>query len=219
MAPLLWAAHYISDEEMSTSNFVKVVDDGVLKGYAVFTVLSHEKIKPCRIAEICADSPKTLRQLIDQIMDYSVKNGIDFIFLRKGEEPIDIVFDERGFTSFVECVIMSVLLDPYKLLLSMSDNLEGGRILELTIRGFRPILVEVGRRKIRVVEQGRRKPDLRVYTDSKTFLELFFGKTSFLKEYLKRKVTVNKTLSMSTAAHFFDIVRQEKSYIPLGDWV
>jgi hypothetical protein len=114
---------------------------------------------------------------------------------------------------------MSVLLDPSELLSSISDSLESGRMLELSIQGFEPIFVEMGAGKIRVVEQEDRKPDVRVNTNSKTFIRLFFGKTSFLKEYLKRKVTVDKIHGASTAAHFFDIIRQERPYIPLGDWV
>lgn len=212
----LWAAHYLLDPNMEASRVVRVEKNGVLEGYAVYEPMVERNIRAYRLLEICATSKEVQGQLVDQIINRGVEDKIDFVFTRKCEELLDVVFDEKKFVSFVDCVIMCALLDPHELLLSISDNVDDGEVLELNIKGFNPIFVRVGRGKIRVLKQE--KPDVKVKIDSKTFLKLFFGKTSFLKEFLKGKIIIDSVFRVLTVARFIGAIKQERAYIPLGDW-
>lgn len=215
----LWAARYLLEEKREEGNIVKIIKNGALEGYAVYMLLAEGNIKAYRITEICASTKETLDQLIDKIIKRGVESGVDFVFLRKIEEPSDEVYKEKKFVSFVDCVIMAVLLNPHELLLSMSENIDQGKILKLLIKGFDPIMIQIKNGKTKVVKQE--KSDLVVAVDSKTFLRLFFGRTSFFKEFLKRRLTVSNAFNLFnllTVIHFFNAIKQERSYIPLGDW-
>lgn len=212
----LWAAHYLPDPNMEARHIVRVEKDGVLEGYAVYTLLADENIRAYKILEICASSREVLKQLIDHIINRSVRDEIDFVFVRKNEEPLDRMLGEKKFVSFVDCVIMSALLNPRELLMSMSENIDDGEVLELKIKGFDSIYVRTRNGKMKVVD--KEKPNVVVKIDSKTFLELLFGKSSFYKELLKRKVIINSLLRISTVVHFFGAIKQERPYIPQGEW-
>ena len=212
----LWRVHYLLDPSMEENNLVKVEKNGVLEGYAVYKLMVEKNIRAYRILEICGSSREVQAQLIDQIVNHGIENRIDFIFIRKCEEPLDVVFDEKKFVSFVDCAIMSALLNPRELLLSVSDNVNNGKVLELNIQGFDPVFVRVGYGNIEVVKQEN--PDVVMNIDSKTFLELFFGKTFFLKEFLKRNIIIDSIFNVLTVRRFINAIKQERVYIPLGDW-
>ena len=211
----LWESHYVSDKELETNNVITVVENNKLKGYVVYSLLIEDETKVCRVGEVLADSSATLIELVDRLIEKSMEKGADFIILRRCEEPYNDVFDKKRFLTFAESVIMVVLLDPRELLLSISEKVESGKVLNLVIDGFDPITVMVGKKRIMVVEDQR--SGLTVSTDSKTFLRLFFGKTSFLKELFHRKIVTNP-VQLSTVSRFFNIIRVKKWYIPSGDW-
>lgn len=211
----LWESHYVSEKELETDNVITVVEDNKLKGYVVYSLLIEDKMKVCRVKEVCADSSATLNELVDRLTKKNMENGVDFIILRRCEEPYNDVFDKKRFLTSAESVIMVVLLDPRELLLKISENVESGKVLNLAIDDFHPITVIVGKKQIEVVEDER--PGLTVSTDSKTFLRLFFGKTSFYREFLHRKI-VSNPLHLSTVSRFFNIIKIKKWYIPSGDW-
>jgi len=212
----LWAAHYISEKELDASNIIKIVRDGVLRGFAVYSILNYDAIKACGILDLCADGKDVLVELIDKIIEKAVNSGVDFIFLRECEEPYDDAFDAKGFFYFMESVILAVLLNPRELLLALSERIHHGKVLKFVVEGFDPILVKVGKKGIRVIEGER--SDLKVLTDSKTFLRLFFGQTSVLKEFLRGRITIDRIFSLSTLVRFFSIIKQRRWYIPSGDW-
>jgi len=218
LAPDLWTAHYVSEDEMNAGDLLKVVEDGVLKGYAVLTPLVHGETKAYRILEICVDSRQVLGKLVDQIIKRSSEHGIDFVFVRKDEEILDTEYTDEEFVTFEDCVIMANLLDPHELLLCMSEEVDAdsGKVLKLVIKDFDPIFVRVEHGKIKVVNQD--KSDVVAKLDSKTFVKLFFGETSFFKELVRRRVIVDRVFNLPTVADFFHTIRQEKWYIPNGDW-
>ena len=114
-----------------------------------------------------------------------------------------------------ESAIMIVLLNPKELLLSLSQEIEHGKILKLIVRGFEPVFVKVGKEGVQVLENGQQEFTIR--TDSETFIRLLFGKTSFLKEVLRRKV-VTQLRRMPDTIHFFELIKAKEWYIPSGDW-
>jgi len=112
---------------------------------------------------------------------------------------------------------MVALLNPKDILSALSEETEDGKILMLLIKGFDPVTVKVGTKGIMVATNE--KPDLTVSTDSKTFIRLLFGKTSLTKEFLRRRIALSNILDWTTASHFFNLIKHDKWYIPMGDWV
>ncbi len=212
----LWKSHYLPSPDAGRTNTIEMKKNGVLEGYAVYEIMTDEQIRALRILEICG-SRKAYEQLIDRMVEQAVRDELDFVFIRKNEEPVDTVFDEKKFISFVDCAILSAPLNPRELLRSMSERVEQGHVLGLDITGFPEILVRVGRRKMEIVENM--KPSVVMKVDGKTFVKLFFGKTSLLKEYLKRNVVILGKSRIFVAARFFNAIKQKRTYIPLGDWV
>lgn len=216
LTPEHWKVLYVP-EGVEQSNLTTVVKNEQLKGYAAYCLINFEQNRAYDIREICAEDQDTLTELIDQIIEKSVEDNVDFVFLRRCEEPHKNVFVQKGFFSFSESVIMGALFNPEELLLALSTQIENGAVLNLVIEGFSPITVRVGEKGIMVVKNE--KSDLTVSTDGKTFLRLFFGKTSFLKEFLRKRITISNVLQWMRVNHFFKTVKQDKWYIPMGDWV
>lgn len=187
----------------------------MLKGYAIYSFLTQYNTKICKISEICADERATLSELIDNIVKICLKEKACFIIFRSSGEPYADIFDKKGFITVLETVIMSVLLNPQDILIALSEEIRDGTVLELVIRGFEPITLRVGKVGM-MIERGK-KPNLTVSTDRKTFLKLFFEKTSVWKEFLKGNLGVNKIYRLPTVSRFFKIVRHKKWYMPPGD--
>jgi hypothetical protein len=216
LTPDHWKALYVP-EDVEKSNLTTVVRNERLKGYAAYYLANFEQNRAYDVREICAEDQDTLTELIDQIVEKSIEDNADFIFVRRCEEPYENVFAKKGFFSFSESVIMIALFNPEELLLALSRQIENGKVLNLVIKGFDPITVRVGEKGIMVVKQE--KSDLTVSTDGKTFLKLFFGRASFLKEFLRKRITIGSILNWTMVHHFFDLIKQDKWYIPMGDWV
>lgn len=216
VTPELWNTLFASEKEHQKANIITVVKNGILKGYAVLSIFARNGMKVCAIMDFCADGNDVLPELLERIIEYGVGESVDFLYIRKHEEPQDDIFDRKGFFSVIESVITMVLLDPKKLLTSLSEEVESGKDLKLVISGFDPIIVKIGKKGIKVVEKG--KPNFTILTDEETFLKLFFGKTSPIKELLRRKLTLNKSLYLPAAIHFFSLIKHKNWYIPLGDW-
>ena len=216
LTPEHWKVLYVP-EDMEKSNLATVVRNEQLKGYAAYYLTILEQNRAYDIREICAKDQETLIELIDQILEKSVEDNVDFVFVRRCEEPYGNVFVKKGFFSFPENVIMGVLFNPKELLLALSMQIENGEVFNLKIKGFDPITVRVGEEGIMVLE--KEKADLTVSTDDKTFLRLLFGRTSFLKEFLRKRITISNVLRWMKVNHFFKVIRQDKWYIPMGDWI
>jgi hypothetical protein len=211
-----WNVLYMP-EKVEASHLATVTKDGKLEGYAVFYLVNFDQIRAYDVREIIAEDESTLAQLLDQIRDKGMEESIDFIFLKRCEEPYSDLLVKRGFSPFVESVIMTALFDPQKLLSTLSQKTEDGKTLRLDIRGFDLMDIKVGEERIMLTKEE--KPNLLVSMDSKTFLRLFFGKSSFMRELIRRKVTISNILGFATASRFFKIIEHDKWYIPMGDWV
>ena len=179
--------------------------------------MNFEQVKAYDVRELCARDEIVLAQLIDEITAKGIKDNVDFIFLKRCEEPYNDLFVRKGFSPFLESVIMIALFDPKELLSSLSEPIENGQILELVIKGFAPISIKVGEKRITVIEAE--KSDLIVSTDSKTFLRLFFGRTSFRREFIRRRIRVSSISGLGIANKLFKVIRHDEWYIPMGDWV
>lgn len=210
--------HYIPGEKEEADNVLEIFQNGALKGYAIYSeALLHDGIKVYRILEICAESRDVFAELTNQLVERAVKEEVDFIYVKGSDRKFNEVFTERGFFSFFESVTMITLLNPSELFSSLSEEVNHGKTMNIKIKGFDPILLRVGEKGIMVLAND--KPDLTVTTDSKTFVKLLFGKTSFFKQLLKRKIRINPVSGLRTATHFFGLIKQKSWYIPLGDWL
>lgn len=216
VTPRLWKSLYNVSKEGKARNLVTVKRNGVLKGYAAYLIFVRNQLTAMSILDMSADGEDTLAELIERIIQHGKAEGVDLIYFRKTPGSEDNIFDEKGFISFVESVIMVALFNPKELLSAFSQDKVSGTDLRVSIEGFEPITVKVSKKGIKVVSQE--KHDLEVFTDSETFLRLFFGKTTFFKQYLKRKVKVSNILKLMAVYHFFRKIRQEKWHIPFGDW-
>jgi putative sterol carrier protein len=200
-----------------TNTLLTAVRNGVLAGYAAICVTSFSTVKACNIKEICAEDSGIFARLIDQIVERSMEHDIDFVFLTTCEKDHEKLLAGKGFSSFVERTIMASLLNAKALLRALSEPSADGKILEVVIRGFEPILVNLDKRTITLVEEGQ--PDLTISTDSKTWLRVLFGRSSFLKEFFTKRIVISSVMNLLDAIRFFDIIRQNKVYVPEADWV
>jgi hypothetical protein len=216
LTPDHWNVLYMP-ESVEKHNLVTVSRNGELKGYAAFILVNLGQSRVYDVREIVAEDAEILAQLIDQIVVKGATDNVDFVFARRCEDSYKKVYEEKGALSFLESVMMIVLLNPGELLSALSQELVDGKVLRLLIKGFDPVTVKVGTKGIRVVKDEN--PDLTVSTDSKTFVRLFFGRTSFLNEFLRRKIFLSDILNWATANRFFSLVKHDKLYIPMGDWV
>lgn len=218
VTPELWKTHYLfGDETESANNVLKIVDNGTLMGYAVYSTGTAKGAKTCRILDICAKEKEVFAKLVNRLVERCIGEDVDFIYFKQAKEKFSDVLRKKGFFTARESVIMVVLLNPVELFSSISEEVKQGKILKLMLTGSSPIALKVGENGVQVVAD--QMPDLTISTDSKTFLQLLFGKTSILKEILKQKVTMSSIFGLPTAKHFFDLIRQEGWYIPSGDWL
>lgn len=209
--------HYVPGEK-ERSNILEIVQEGDLKGYALYSdEPMHGGTRAYKILEICAVSGDVFGKLVDLLVERAAKDEVDFIYTKGIDEKFNDVLSEKGFFSFLESVVMTVLLNPYELLSSLSGKANQGRILNIAIKGFDPILLRIGARGVAIVKDG--KPDLTVRTDSKTFLKLFFGKTSLFRQLVKGKIRIDSLSNLPTAMRFFGLIKQQNLYVPSGDWL
>ena len=217
MTPALWKTLYEFGEDQNASNVVTVEENGRLRGYAVYFTYVRGQFRQLSVLDVCVDGEQTLSELVDRLKDRAKEEDADLIYLRKAVDPSDRIFDKKGFFSFVESIIMVALLNPSELLRALSQEISNGERLNLLIRGFDPITVEVGRNGIKTTDEA--KADLIIATDSQTFLKLLFCRTSFFKEWLKGGIKLNRISKFSTANRFFSLIKQERWHIPFADWV
>lgn len=213
----LWSALYEFDHDDKTRHVVTVTIDGVIKGYAVYSVFVRGQFRQLSVLDICTDSEKTLAEIVDLLKKRALDEDVDLIYVRKAPDSIDRVFDQKDFISFIESVIMVTLLNPHEFLRALSREINDGKNLKLCLKGFEPFTIRVGKNGIKVLTDGM--ADLVVSTDSDTFLRLVFCRASFWKEFLKGKIRVSRTTELSTARRFLDAIKQERWHIPFGDWV
>lgn len=216
VTPSLWKSLYDVSKDGKAPNVVTVKRNGILKGYAVYFVFVRSKLTAMSILDMSAEGEDTLAELINGVIQHGRAKGVDIIYFRKTPGPEDNIFNKKGFMSFVESVIMVTLLNPKELLNAFSQEDVSGTNLHLNIKGFEPVTVKVAKNGIKLV--SGEKQDLEVFTDSETFLKLFFGKTTLFKQYLKRRVKVSNILKLMTVHQFFKEIKQEKWHIPHGDW-
>lgn len=213
----LWNTLYEFGDDGKTRNVITVTKDGVLQGYAVYFVFVRGQFKQLSVLDICTDGEKTLAEIVELLKERAHEEDVDLIYIRKAADPSDRVFDQKGFLSSIESIIMVTLLNPHELLRALSEEVDDGKNLKLNLKGFEPVTIQVGKKGITVLADGI--ADLAVSTDSGTFLKLLFCRTSFWEEFLKGKVRVRGIFKLSTARRFFDVIKQERWHIPFGDWV
>lgn len=209
----LWHVLYEAEDR---DDSVRVTKDDRLRGYAAYSIIAHDEINICEIRDICFEDKAVLQELIDKVVEKASAKGADFVFLRESNGPWDEVFANKGFFSFVESVIMVVFLDPKKLLSAFSDaGTHGGKVIKLAVEDHEPCLVKIGEAGLEISDK---KEDVIISTSPQTFLKIFFGQSSFVKEFLKRKIKVKGIGNIRVAMRFFNLIRQRSWYLPYGDW-
>jgi len=216
LTPEHWNILY-SPESVEKRGVATVARNGELRGYAVYHLVNLGEARVYDVREIVAENEEVLTQLIDQVVDRSLKDDVDFVFARTCEDPYEKVYAKKGGLAFMESVVMVALLNPKEILSALSEDTKDGKILKLHIKGFDSVTVKVGTKGIMLAKNE--KPDLTVSTDGKTFVRLFFGKTSFAKELFRRRISLSNISNWTTANHFFNLIKHDKWYIPMGDWV
>lgn len=211
----LWKSHYISERSTEKNHLIELREGETLKGYAILETSLAAQYKALIVRELCANGKDAFGQLIDLIIERGVEENADSIIWRQCREPYNQILDEKGFLTSSESVIMIALLNPRELLLPLYSPIDVGRVMKLNIKEFDALTIKVGKNGFALVENDQAKFTLSI--DMKTFIRLFFGKTSFLVEFLKRKISVN-IQDLWTAKHFFDLIKNQNWYIPSGDW-
>lgn len=216
VTPELWKAIYQVNREGKPSNIITVKRNGELKGYASYLKFMRGQSTALGVLDMNAESEDVLEELTDILIERAEAEDVDIIYFRTAPGPDDHVLDRKGFSSFVETVIVIKLLDLRKLLEAFSDDDASGPCIRLNVEGLEPVTVTAGKKGVKFMVE--KKPDVELSTDSKTFLKLFFNQTSVLKEFLGRRLKVNNVLKLSMATRFFNLIKQEKWYFPFGDW-
>lgn len=216
VTPELWKAVYEVDREGKSSNIITVKRNGLLKGYASYLTFARGQLNALGVLDMNAETEDVLEELTETLIQRAEAEGVDIIYFRKTPEPDDRVLDKKGFSSFVETVIVVKLLDLRELLEAFSDPDASGPCIRLDIKGLEPVALIVGKKGIKLLSET--KPELEITAESETFLKLFFNQTSVSREFLGRRLRVNNILKLSIAGRFFNLIKQEKWYIPFGDW-
>jgi hypothetical protein len=217
VTPDLWQALYEIREDEKESSIISVTEDGKLCGYVIYFIYARGEFKHLSVLDVCADGEKTLAELVYRLKENAQKEDADLIYVRKAPEQNDVVFDQEGFLSFNESLIMVTLLNPHELLHAISQEIPDGKNLKLILKGFDPITVKIGKTGMKITQND--KTDVTLQTDAPTFLKLYFCRTSFLREWLKGRVKIDRISKLLIAAQFFKVIKQEKWHIPFGDWV
>lgn len=216
LEPIIWESQYLSGPDGGKNEIIQIERQGRLEGFAICGLSKENDVNMYNIYEICAISEAVFEQLLDLVDRSANEKGADIINAVICMEPYDRIFDRKNYANFGEPVAMIALLDPKILLNSLSNEIVKGRTLGLKIKGFDPITIIVGEDKIAVTGY-RNKQDVTISMNSDVFLRLFFGRTTFLREVLKGRVSVKGWLYSGTALKFFQIIKQRKWYIPNGD--
>jgi hypothetical protein len=211
----LWKSHYLTSSEANGGNVLTIIENEKLKAYAVFSIQEAEGARAYKILEICSEGSEALSKLVDLILESAIEHKVDFVFLRESDENHGSTLRRKGFISFVDSTVSLVLLNPKEFLRSVAEDIHEGKIMRLSIKGFSPVDVKVGKTATMLV--SGEKPDFVLSIDARMFLRLLFGKSSFFKEYLERNIKV-PIAHWFTAKHFFELVRTKEWYIPSGDW-
>lgn len=211
----LWTSHYVSIEEFGPNNLIELRRNGVLRGYAAISISEAEHNKVLTIREICADEKETFSQLMELVTERGMEQNVDFIVWRRCQEAFEDVLLEKGALTFTETMIMVALMNPQVFLKPFSDRVDKGNVVKLNIEGSLPVSLRIGENNFTM--EDATPTDFTISLDSLTFVKLFFGKTSFFKEWIKGKIKVSLR-HYQTASRLFKIVRNQRWYVPSGDW-
>ena len=99
LTPEHWKVLYVP-ENVEESNLATVSRNGRLKGYAAYFLINFEQVRAYGIWGICAEDEDTLTELIEQVVEKSVKDNVDFIFVRGVEGSYVNVLDKKKFSSY-----------------------------------------------------------------------------------------------------------------------
>jgi hypothetical protein len=216
VTPELWEVLYEVDRKGKLSNIITVKRNGVLRGYASYLTFARGQLTALGVLDMNAEGDDVLEELTEALIQRAEAEGVDIVYFRKTPGPDDRVLDKKGFSSFVETVIAIKLLDPRELLKAFSDDDASGPCIRLDIEGFESITATVGKKGIKLLSET--KADLELSTDSETFLKLFFNQTSVMREFLRRRLKTSNISKLLVAMRFFNLIKQEKWYLPFGDW-
>ena len=214
LSPDLWERHYVVE-----GHDIEVLrEDGNLKGFFVATETEFLGLRAYTALELCAKDRRALSVLLNKMLSRARDKNVAVLLIYMPKEEFKDIFRSRGFLSIPGVLGEFVLLNPGELLTRLSkDDVGGrGRYMKLSIAGFKPLFLEIGRQGFRLCEKPI-KHDFEVRTDRKTFLRLFFGMGSFVIELLRGRIRVSKWRFIPLASRFFSMIRQEEVYIPPGD--
>jgi hypothetical protein len=209
--------HIGNKEKKDDTTIFKILRGGELKGYVIYAQKRYDVTKAYQILEISAEETSTFTDLINHVIEKGIEEDVDFIYLKENEQKYDNMLKEKGFVFFIESAIMVALLNPHEFFRSISQKTEQGKIVQLNIHGSDPIFLRVGRKVLEVVADE--EPNIVITLKGKTFLRLLFGRTTFLREYVNGRTSVNSIFNIRLAHGLFDYIRQDRWYIPLGDWL
>ena len=219
VSPEVWEWDYTGRPGVEVDDVISVYRDSELKGYAIACLSDFESdLKVYLVLELCATDAATANELIDKVVTRGNRRNADFILIRGCGEPFERSLGRLGFLDFNESVILGLLLNPRQLLAPLCSEGVQGRRVNLEIQGAEPIGLVVGKGGLGLCECGP-EAQISLSLDSRVFLKLFFGRTSIWNEILRGHVRIKGKVHILTAARLFRTIRQDRWYIPSGDWV
>ena len=174
--------------------------------------------KSLQVLEFAAESREVMAELVGKLEVMAKAKDADLISLACFDELYDDLLAKNGFIDFAGSAVMVALINPKELLAALSSEGVTGRRLNLEIAGFDPISLVVGDDRIEVVE-SKPETDITLAMSDKTFVNIMFGTTSLIPEFLRGRIKVRGKTRLGIAMRFFAIIKQEKLYIPPGDGI
>lgn len=218
VGPEAWEWYYTGRPGVEQDDVVSVYKDHELKGYAVACLSDFEADrKVYLVLELCAADQSTANELIDRVVAKGNQKNADFVLFRGCEGPFDRLLDGHGFTDMNESALIAMLINVRPLLTPLCREGVEGKTVRLEIRGDEPVGLVVGKDGLGLSKRDDR-PSLSVTLDGSVFLSLLFGRASMWGEFIRGHIRIKGMLHILTAARLFRLIRQDKWYIPSGDW-
>jgi len=219
LEPELWRRSYLERPGVSDDTVITVRREGQMRAYAVCALAEFGAgAKAFQVLEFCAEDKEVMAELLNQITDRAREKDADVITITRHHEPFADLLQKHGFIDSPGYVVLAALLNVRELLSAFSEEGVSGRTLCLVIAGFDPVYLIIGANGVKLLDKAE-KADVTLEMSDKTFINLFFNRTIFIKELLKGNVKIKGLAGIGIAMRLFAVIKQKRIYIPPGDGI
>ena len=210
--------HCYFSYDRSTSRLIELREKGSLKAYAIYRLTERGELKWLEVLDMCAIDENAMSRLMRMVVKEAICARADVVGVWYASRRYRTALARSGFLESANGICFTALLDPLKLLNALSSeraSREPDVVMGVIIKGHPEITVGIKGDEMGIVEGL--KPDFFIKLDEETFIRLFLGQTSPLKELLSGRLSVSKLRFLPVVLRFFRSIRHDEWYIPAGD--